>query len=364
MIPLQAITPKALFESVAGITIAEARRIVGAVHRCGELPSAIRNVRRSAIDSVRRVGEIPTLRVVARQQSRLDPFVKYSLVTAEGWPVEAVRIPLERSGRISVCVSSQSGCALGCTFCATGRMGLNRNLAAWEMVEQVRIVRSGLDPAGGQRVHGCVFQGMGEPLANTDHVIETIRILCEPSGLAIDGRAITVCTAGIPGGIRRLAREVPKVRLGLSITSPRAGTRRRLMPVEKAHPLEEVLEAAADHARITGLAPMWAYTLLEGVNDAESEASKLAALARDFEAGCGIRPRITLLAYNSIDHPEAAGLKRSRPEREAAFRRVLREAGLPSHRRYSGGSDVLAACGQLAGRSGVAATGPAGRGAV
>jgi 23S rRNA (adenine2503-C2)-methyltransferase len=347
---LQAVTPQTLCDSVEGLTLGEARRIVSAVHRCEELPEVVRNVRREAIEKVRAAGVIPVLAVAGREQSRVDPFTKYSLVTPDGWSIETVCIPLERSGRFSVCVSSQAGCALGCLFCATGRLGLKRNLDTWEMVEQVRVVRRGLDLESGQRVHGCVFQGMGEPLANVDRVIETIRILSEPSGLAIDARAMTVCTAGIPAGIRRLALEVPKVRLGLSITSTHTGTRRALMPIDRAHPLSEALEAAADHAQITGLAPMWAYTLLAGVNDSEAEASEFARLAGDFERRSGLRPRLSIVAYNPIDHTEQEGFRRSGPEREAAFRMVLAKAGLPSHRRYSGGSDVSAACGQLAGR--------------
>jgi 23S rRNA (adenine2503-C2)-methyltransferase len=348
-IHLQAVTPQKLCDFVEGLTLGEARRIISAVHRQERFPVVVRNVRREAIEKVRTVATIPALAVARQEHSRIDPFTKYSLETPDGWAIETVCIPLHRPGRFSVCISSQAGCALACSFCATGRLGLRRNLEAWEMVEQVRVVRRGLDLESGQRVHGCVFQGMGEPLANTDRVIEVIHILCEPSGLAIDGRAVTVCTAGIPAGIRRLAQEVPKVRLGLSITSTNPATRRALMPIEAAHPLPEVLEAAADHAQTTGLAPMWAYTLLEDVNDSEADASGLARLAADFRRRSGTRPRISIVAYNPIDPLGENGFRRTSPEREAAFRRVLAEAGLPSHRRYSGGSDVAAACGQLVG---------------
>src|SRR6185436_13449636 len=144
-------------------------------------------------------------------------------------------------------------CALACAFCATGRMGLSRNLEAWEMIEQVRALRADLGPLG--RIHGVLFQGMGEPLANADRVIQAIRVLSEPSAQAIDMRNITVCTAGLPAGIRRLAREVPAVRLGLSLGAARPGRRRPLMPIDGAHPLEEVLEAVGEHARAAGHAP-------------------------------------------------------------------------------------------------------------
>ncbi|HYK88991.1 MAG TPA: radical SAM protein [Acidobacteriota bacterium] len=331
--------------TIKGVSIEEARKIVSAVHRNGTLPGVVRHVRRASLEAVRAAGCVPALEVRAVQHSRIDPFVKYALAAPDGQVIETVRIPLEHGGRHSVCLSSQVGCGLACAFCATGRMGLRRNLKTWEIVEQVRIVRRGLDRARGQRVHGAVFQGMGEPLANADSVIEAIQVLTEPSALAIDGRNITVCTAGIPAGIRRLAQEVPKVRLGISIVSTRREVRLKLMPVSHAHPLHDVLDAAAEHARITALSPMWAVTLLDGVNDSEEDARQLAHLAQDFTLKTGLRPRISIIPYNSTGTQDSFG--RTTAERETEYRRVLRNAGVASHKRYSGGGDVFAACGQL-----------------
>jgi 23S rRNA (adenine2503-C2)-methyltransferase len=355
MIPLQAITPEALARRVHGVSVEEARKIVSAVHRSDGLPDFIRHVRRTSLDAVRAAGGVPVLSLLDVRHSRIDPFVKYALAGPDGQVIETVRIPLERPGRYSVCVSSQAGCGLACAFCATGRMGLQRNLKAWEIVEQVRIVRSGLDKIRGQRVHGVVFQGMGEPLTNTASVIEAIGVLTEPSALAIDGRNITVCTAGIPRGIRRLSVEAPKVRLALSIASARREVRLRLMPIERSYALADVLDAAAEHARATALAPMWAVTLLEGVNDSEEDARELARLARAFTSNVGLRPRISLIPYNSTDPGGRDSFRRSSPDREAAYRRVLQAGGIPSRMRYSGGGDVFAACGQLAALSGPAA---------
>jgi 23S rRNA (adenine2503-C2)-methyltransferase len=171
-------------------------------------------------------------------------------------------------------------------------------------------------------------------------------VLREPCAQGVDGRAITVCTSGLPAGIRRLAVEAPAVRLGLSLGSVRAAVRRSLMPITRAHDLEEVLAAAADHVRLTGLSPMWAVTLLDGVNDGDDDARALAARAQAFADATGRRPRISVIAYNTIGADDP--FRRSR--READFRGVLADAGLASHRRYSGGSDVAAACGQLAAR--------------
>lgn len=345
-IPLQAITPSDL-ATRAGIDVGDARKLVSAVHRRGALPNvAPAGTRRASLEAVRAIGEVPTLEIARREASAIDPFVKYAFRTGDGAVVESVRIPLERAGRFSVCVSSQIGCALACAFCATGRLGLARNLDAWEIVEQVRRIRSEL-PEGG-RVRGVVFQGMGEPLANLDEVIAAVRVLSDPSAQAIDMRAITICTSGLPTGIRRLARELPAVRLGLSLGSAVPGKRRALMPIDRAHALDEVLAAVGEHARATGLAPMWAYTLLAGVNDAPDDARALADRARAFAERYGKRPRLSLIPYNAIggDDPFA----RSDGEREAAFRDALSAAGAAAIKRYSGGGDVAAACGQLAAR--------------
>ena len=340
MLALQAITPQALADLCAPLTPAEARKVVAAVHRGCSLDRLV-GVRRVAMDAVRGSGVVPKLGLCAQRRSRVDPFVKFALETPDGHVLETVRIPLERRGRFSVCVSSQVGCALACEFCATGRLGLARNLEVWEIVEQVRVVRGALGP--GERVHGVVFQGMGEPLANIDHVVEAIRVMFDPSALAIDARAMTVCTAGLPSGIRRLASVVPKVRLGVSVVSARGDVRRRLMPIDGRYPLDEVIDATEEHARVTGLAPMWAIALLGGVNDSDEDARALAELAHRFERHTSVRPRISLVPYNAID-----GASFARGD-IARFRNALATFGLRAHVRYSGGSDMAAACGQLVG---------------
>jgi 23S rRNA (adenine2503-C2)-methyltransferase len=338
-IALQAVTPGGLAERVAGVTVAEARKIVAMVHR-DEGVRGSGAVRRSAAEAVRAAGWVPALEVRREERSAIDPFVKY--VVGNGDVFETVRIPLEKAGRFSVCVSSQVGCALACAFCATGKLGLKRNLETWEIVEQVRVVRRGLP--SGSRVHGVVFQGMGEPMANLDRVLEAIAVLSDPCALRIDARNITVCTAGLPQGIRRLAREAPQVRLGWSIGSAIGETRRALMPIARKHDDDDVLDAVMEHARTTGYSPMWAVALLDGVNDGDEDARALAERARRFREATGVAPRISLIPYNPIGD----GDRFARSTREAAFRAVLADAGLASHRRYSGGGDVRAACGQLA----------------
>ena len=344
-IALQAVTPAALAAQVEGVTLAEARKLVAMVHR-GEPVHPSSAVRRSAAEAALAAGHVPTLAVRTREASAVDPFEKLVLTLPDGNAIETVRIPLERAGRFTACVSSQVGCALACAFCATGRMGLTRNLEVWEIIEQVRAVRATL-PAGA-RVHGVVFQGMGEPMANLDRVLAAIEVLSEPCAQGIDARAITVCTSGNPAGIRRLAREAPRVRLGVSLGSLAPAVRRSLMPVDRAHPLDEVLEATAEHARTTGLSPMWAVTLLAGVNDDVAQAAALAARARAFADATGVRPRLSIIPYNPIGAGDP--FARAGDAATEAFRAVLAEHGLASHRRYSGGADIAAACGQLASR--------------
>jgi 23S rRNA (adenine2503-C2)-methyltransferase len=346
-VALQALTPAELAER-AGIDIVDARRIVSLVHRQGRLPErSPSTIRRVALDAVRAMGEVPGVEQVERRASAVDPFVKLSFRLGDGGVIETVRIPLEKAGRFSICVSSQVGCALACAFCATGTMGLRRNLEAWEIVEQVRRARADLaahppDGVTRPKVHGVLFQGMGEPLANLDQVIAAIRVLREPSAQAIEARNITVCTAGLPGGIRRLTAELPEVRLAVSLGSARPGARRSLMPIERAHPLESVLEAAGEHAQAGGYAPMLAYTLLAGHNDGDEDAAHLAELVVGFAARWGIRPRLSLIPFNDFDSTSFA-----RSPRMEAFRDALAARGAFSIVRYSGGGDVGAACGQL-----------------
>jgi 23S rRNA (adenine2503-C2)-methyltransferase len=406
---LQATLPDELARA-CNIDVSDARRIVSLVHRRGALPDrSPATIRRAALDAARAAGHVPGIELVDRRASSVDPFVKFAFRLPDGAVIETVRIPLEQPGRYSVCVSSQVGCALACAFCATGRMGLARNLEVWEIVEQVRRVRIDLEenppslpgslpgglgaqpgmpgedtkrttaglgaqpgmPGEGTkrttaglgaqpgmptedtkhtaraRVHGVLFQGMGEPLANAERVIAAVRVMSEPSALAIDMRNITVCTSGLPSGIRMLLREVPAVRLGLSIGSARSGERRAIMPIDSAHPLAEVLAAAGEHARATRMAPMFAYTLLAGVNDGDEDANALADLARAFAEAHGVRPRLSLIPYNSIAK-EGAADPFGPSGRLAAFREALGARGVGSIVRYSGGGDVGAACGQLA----------------
>jgi 23S rRNA (adenine2503-C2)-methyltransferase len=341
---LLSVLPDELVESFPGVEPSEARRLLSIVHRTGSVPSfAPAGVRRSSFVRIRDSVPMHTLTLVARYPSAIDPFVKYVFRAGDGAVVESVRIPLEKPRRFVVCVSSQTGCALGCAFCATARLGAGRNLAAWEIVDQVRQIRDDL-PASGL-VHGVVFQGMGEPLANVDALVQSVRVFTDSSLQAIDCRAITVSTAGLLKPLPRLLAALPRARIGVSIGHADPERRRALMPVETANPLRSVLHVAADHASDSRIATMLSYTLLRGVNDGDSDADAFLSLLAEYVERARLAPRVSLLAYNPIGLSDP--FLPSTSEGADRFRKRLGAMRIPVVRRYSGGGDVGAACGQL-----------------
>lgn len=339
---IQGFTPERLVEPLSslGATLPECRRIVShIVQRGNDDLTGISQVRAPVRDGARAMLDVGRFEVIERRASSLDPFVKYLLKCPDGSQIETVRIPLEKKGRFSVCVSSQVGCAMGCTFCATGRMGFVRNLEAWEIIEQIRIVARELKATGEGRVHGVVFQGMGEPMHNLDNVIDALEVISNPCGLAVDGRNVTVCTVGIVPGIERLTAMKTRVRLGISVTSARAAVRRTLVPMEGRYPIREVVRAAKAFHERSGHLVMLAYALMGGVNTTPEEAEAIAELLREMPA------RLSLIEWNPV---EGMPYRPPTEEERSAFHDALARLGVPVVRRYSGGKDIGAACGQLA----------------
>ena len=338
---LQGDTPERLAERFGpAVTLPEARRVIAhVVQRCADSMEGVQQVRTTARRAIEAELPIGQVKIVERRASQEDPFIKFAVALPDGAVVETVRIPLERAGRFVVCVSSQVGCAMGCAFCATGMMGLSRNLEAWEIVEQVRLVAAELRASGEGRVHGVVFQGMGEPLHNLDNVLRAIEVISNPCGLAVDARNVTVCTVGIVPGIERLAGMRTRIRLGISITSAQATLRRSLVPMEGKYPIREVVEAAKRFHERSGRLVMFAYALMGGVNTTEAEADALAELLKLMPA------RLSLIDWNPV-----VGLPYRPPTNEERdrFHDRLASMGVPVIRRYSGGKDIGAACGQLA----------------
>ncbi len=271
---------------------------------------------------------MPRLAVIARQRSS-DGTEKFLLRLADGEAVETVAIP--EGNRLTLCISSQAGCALQCAFCATGAMGFSRNLAVHEIAGQVREMRL-LDPP--IHVTNVVFMGMGEPLMNWKAVDPTLTILNDPNGLGIGARHITVSTVGVLPGIVALGKRPEQFRLALSIHAPSDALRRELMPINTKYPLAQVIEAAkVFDRRVT-----FEYVMLGGVNDGEEHALNLAALARECRAFVNLIPL----------HPGGArGFTPSTRARIDAFAGELRDQGVEVAVRKSRGMDIAAACGQL-----------------
>jgi 23S rRNA (adenine2503-C2)-methyltransferase len=271
---------------------------------------------------------LPGLSADTVQQST-DGTRKYLWRLDDGEAVESVLIP---SGtRRTLCISSQAGCALGCTFCATGRMGFRRNLSPFEIAGQVREIVLN-DPA--EKPTNIVFMGMGEPLLNWPAVNTTLSILNSPDGFGIGARHITVSTVGILPGMAEFARRPEQFRLAISLHAPTSGQRRGIMPIEKKYDLDAVLKAAAAfRKRIT-----FEYVMIAGVNDSDADADELARLARRMGALVNILPL----------HPGGApDLTPTTGSRIRLFADRLRSQGIEAAVRRSRGLDINAACGQL-----------------
>jgi 23S rRNA (adenine2503-C2)-methyltransferase len=273
--------------------------------------------------------EVPfsTLEVVHESEAR-DGTVKALFRTADGHPVEAVLMRY-RDGRRSICLSSQSGCPLTCTFCATGQMRFRRNLTASEILDQALHFRR-LDD-----LNHAVFMGMGEPMLNLDEVVAAARRLPD---LGITHRRTTVSTVGWLPGLRRFVAEVEEpVRLALSLHAPTDELRSELMPVNVRYPLAELVHQCTKYFALRRRKVFVEYVMLAGVNDRYEQAQELARL---------LNPRffkVNLIPYNPTGRFEGSSRKAI-----AAFRRALQEHGLPATVRLTRGRDIEAACGQLA----------------
>jgi 23S rRNA (adenine2503-C2)-methyltransferase len=340
----------------ADLREADARRVFAHVFAHGQ--ADLRQVRGVSPRALERLaaacgdeGPLPRLQLERRHISPTDGFTKYLFRTRDGGRVESVLIPLPEdggpnrhrpgglgkrpTGHYTMCISSQVGCPLACTFCATGRLGFVRNLATWEIVDQVLQVRA----EAPLPVRGLVFMGQGEPLLNYDNVVRAARIFSSPAGLGIAARAITISTAGIAPAIRRYAREGWKFRLAVSLTAAQTDKRRSLMPIEKKHDVTELLAAVREYAATTSQRVMIEYVAIGGVNCGEDDARALGELL------AGLRVR-----FNIIEVNDASGVFRPPSADELARFRAALAVHLrqPVVRRYSGGQDVHAGCGMLA----------------
>jgi 23S rRNA (adenine2503-C2)-methyltransferase len=271
----------------------------------------------------------------ARAVSR-DGTVKWGLRAADGVVVEAVLIA-HAEGRRTVCVSSQAGCALGCAFCATGAMGAGRDLSAAEIVDQAVLAAAEADQQGA-RLTNVVFMGMGEPMQNLDAVLDAAGTINAPDGLGLSARRIAISTVGWIPGIARLAEHPLPLRLAVSLHAADDETRSAMMPINRRYPIASLLSACRRYCDTTGRRVFIEYVLLDGVNDGQADARRLARLLRDG------RFHVNVIEYNATEGPFRASPR----DRREIFLRTLADAGLEASVRRSRGADVAAACGQLA----------------
>lgn len=265
-----------------------------------------------------------------RSQDEVDKLLVHG---GDGEVFECVLLPY--ADRTSCCISTQVGCPMGCTFCATGLGGFDRNLTVGEIVGQYLMLQQ-ISPT---RISHVVFMGMGEPLLNFDHVVETLRIFHDEVGLSY--RHLTISTVGLVPQIRKLAELKLPIHLALSLHSPFDDVRSRLMPVNQRWAVREVVGAMREYHHATGRKVTFEYLLIDQVNDTVEQARALADLVR------GLPCVVNLIPFNWVDTGEGF----ARPSREAvrAFRRTLEQAHINVTERVERGHDIAAACGQLAG---------------
>lgn len=279
----------------------------------------------------------PTLRRLDRHDSS-DGATRLLLNDADGTPIESV-ILRNASGRTSLCISSQSGCANGCVFCASGQLPAPRNLSVDALLGQIITANQLLVPEQ-RRVRNVVVMGMGEPLQNEDNLYRALDVMCSTACFNLAPRQVTVSTCGLPDAMVRFAARFPQIRMALSLHSVRPTVREWLMPVTKIHPLDRVKDALQAVTDIQKQSVMIEYLLLKDLTDTAEDLAGLMDYLRD------IPVRINLLPFNTVAH--APTLTGSAAETRTAFAHALRTAGFTVNMRYSHGADINAACGQLA----------------
>lgn len=288
-----------------------------------------------------KLAERALLQLVGReveQHAAPTDTAKYLFRLVDDQKVESVL--MQHGWGNSVCITTQVGCRMGCSFCASAVGGLVRNLTAGEIVDQIVAMQQEL-PAG-ERISHVVLMGSGEPMENYDQVLKAIRLMHDPEGLNISYRHITISTSGIVPGMRKLADEGLPITLALSLHAPEDQLRQQLMPVARIFPLEQVLEAARHYGEKTGRRVTYEYILIDEVNDGPEQAETLAALLR------GSLAHVNLIPMNPV--AERPQYRRSRADRVERFKEILESSGIATTVRREMGGDIDAACGQLRNR--------------
>ncbi len=300
--------------------------------------SQMKNLPQALVKVLSEKAAVSTLEVVERAFSHHDKSVKYLFRLSDGELVEAVWMP--QVGFKTICLSTQVGCPLKCTFCASGQVRFKRNLEVYEIIGQVLSIEQ--DLKGNDKPSHIVFMGMGEPLLNFENLVKSISILKAPWGLGIGARRITVSTAGyVPGILKwtKAAEDLHQVRLSISLHGTHDESRDQIMPINQKYPVSELMDALHLYSDKTGRRVTFEYLLLKDVNDTLSDAQSLSQMVK------GIAHSVNVIEYNEV---EGTGLERS--DHGDAFVDELRSLGVVATYRRSKGRDIEAACGQLRGK--------------
>jgi 23S rRNA (adenine2503-C2)-methyltransferase len=308
------------------------RKLVSSFDEMTDLSKSIR-------EDLNRTACISNLILIKKQTSK-DGTQKFLFQLEDTETIESVLIP--DKNRLTLCISSQVGCAMGCRFCLTGSMGLRRNLKAYEIVDQVitvqRLISTGINQDK-KKITNIVLMGMGEPLHNFTEVIEALWRITSLMG--ISRRRITLSTAGIPNQISELAKKGPAVNLAISLNAATDRVRNEIMPLNKKYPLKELLNACRRYPLELRRKITFEYVLLEGMNDSIADARRLVRHLH------GIRSKVNLIPFNpGLDHT-AFRFQRPSDKNVLAFQKILLDSGITAKIRKSMGSDISAACGQL-----------------
>ena len=318
-----------------------ARQVLRWIHRMGEPDfAAMTDIAASLREKLQRQACV-TAPAVQREELSTDGTRKWLLNVGTGNAIETVYIPEAERG--TLCVSTQAGCALNCSFCSTGKQGFNRNLSVAEIIGQLWWANReiGKDANGNWPISNVVFMGMGEPLLNLNNTVSALRLMLDDNAYGLSRRRVTVSTSGVVPAMDRLREECP-VALAVSLHAPNDDLRDVLVPVNQKYPLRELLAACN---RYLEKAPRdfvtFEYVMLAGVNDSEKQARELVALVRDVPC------KFNLIPFNPI--PQAP-YQRSSAEAIRRFRDVLMQADIVTTIRKTRGADIVGACGQLAGQ--------------
>ena len=288
------------------------------------------NIKKDIQEKLSNDFEIDFIKIVKKQEDKLTK--KYLFQLLDDNYIEAVL--MEHDYGLSICVSSQVGCNMGCKFCESGRLKKVRNLEAYEIVQQIMLVEEDI----GKRISSVVLMGIGEPFDNYDNIMDFIRIINDPKGIAIGARHITVSTCGLIPKIKQFMNEDLQVNLAISLHASNSELRTSIMPINKAYDINELMKVLKEYIEKTNRRVTIEYVMLDNVNDKDSNANELANLLR------GMNVYVNLIPYNETNHLE---FKRASKDNVMKFYDILKQRGINVTIRKEFGSNIDAACGQL-----------------